>query len=181
MNKYWQYEIDLSGLVNSQETDKSLRVFKSANIYEIHPHQQRITELAHKIAQHKLKRWKQISNPEPSHEMIRTLMQDKTEECMAVLLLDCKHRVISFDEIFPWSISSATVHTRVLVKKALEHNAGAIILTHNHPSWNPEPSQADINITNRIGQAMDLIEVKLLDHFIVSTEGSTSMAELGLI
>jgi DNA repair protein RadC len=69
----------------------------------------------------------------------------------------------------------------VLVKKALEYNAGAIILAHNHPSGVPEPSQADISITKRIYEAMDLIEVKLLDHFVVSTEGVTSMAEQGLI
>jgi DNA repair protein RadC len=69
----------------------------------------------------------------------------------------------------------------VLVKKALEYNAGAIILAHNHPSGVPEPSRADISITKRIYEAMDLIEVKLLDHFVVSTEGVTSMAEQGLI
>jgi DNA repair protein RadC len=69
----------------------------------------------------------------------------------------------------------------VLVKKALEYNAGAIILAHNHPSGIPEPSRADISITKRIYEAMDLIEVKLLDHFVVSTEGVTSMAEQGLI
>ncbi|MFQ3245367.1 MAG: DNA repair protein RadC [Arenicella sp.] len=69
----------------------------------------------------------------------------------------------------------------MLVKKALEYNAGAIILAHNHPSGIPEPSRADISITKRIYEAMDLIEVKLLDHFVVSTEGVTSMAEQGLI
>jgi len=100
---------------------------------------------------------------------------------MAVLFLDTKHRIISFEELFKWSLDSATIHTRVLVKRVLAHNASAIILAHNHPSWVCEPSQADMSITQRIYEAMSLIEVRLLDHFVVSTEWIYSFAENGHI
>jgi len=94
----------------------------------------------------------------------------KQEEVMSVLFLDCRHRLISYEELFHGSVGSALVYTRVLVKRALAHNSSSIILAHNHPSGNPEPSQADKDITQRIKEAMSLIEVSLLDHLVVGVE-----------
>jgi len=94
----------------------------------------------------------------------------KQEEVMAVLFLDVRHRLIVFEELFHGSISSATVHIRVLVKRALKHNSASIILAHNHPSGECKPSSADREITHRIQQAMQLVEVQVLDHFVVGVE-----------
>lgn len=143
--------------------------------------QDKLLNLSNKIAQKQLEKGTQISSPKQSRASIRDLLQKKQEEVMSVLFLDNKHRVISFEELFPWSISSAVVYTRVLIKRALFHNAGALILAHNHPSGVCEPSRADINITQQISQAMSLIEVRLLDHFIVSVEWIYSFAENGQI
>ncbi len=96
---------------------------------------------------------------------------------MSVLFLDGRHRLISYEELFHGSIGSAVIHTRVLVKKALAHNSASIILAHNHPSGSPEPSRADVEITQRIKEAMSLIEVRLLDHLVVGVEGVYSFAE----
>lgn len=182
VNRDQQLELDFPWVMPSQATDEALQVLESSGGHQLHPkHQQRITALAHQIAHENLQRGKTMSSPEVCSEFIRTLLQDKAEECMAVLFLDCKHRVIAFEELFHGTIDQARVHIRVLVKRVLAHNAGALILAHNHPSGVTEPSQADIHLTEHITKAMWLIDVRLLDHFVVSTEGVTSLAERGLV
>lgn len=182
MNTHWQYEIDFPWITPAQETSEALQILETPNIYELHPHhQQRIIDLANKVARHNLQRGQLITNPSDSSTLIQSLLQERAEECMTILFMDTKHQVIAFEELFHWSVNQAAVYTRVLVKRTLEHNASAIILAHNHPSWTTEPSQADIQLTKRIKEAMDLIEVKLLDHFVVSTEGIASFAERGLV
>lgn len=102
-------------------------------------------------------------------------------EVFKVLLLDSQHRLIAAPDLFKGTIDSAAVYPREVLKVALENNAAAIIIAHNHPSGNPEPSQADILITEKIKTALDLINISLLDHFVVGTEGTVSMAERGII
>ena len=104
-------------------------------------------------------------------------------EVFAVIFLDNKHRVIKAEALFFGTIDAASVHPRVVVQKALEHNAAALIFSHNHPSGITEPSMADKRITETLKQALALIDIRVLDHVIVSPdpEASLSFAERGLI
>ncbi len=101
-------------------------------------------------------------------------------EHFAIMFLDNKHALIKFEIMFSGTIDSSSVYPREVVKRALELNASAIILSHNHPSGITEPSQADKNITNRLKSALDTIDVRILDHIIVGGD-CTSFAERGLI
>ena len=101
-------------------------------------------------------------------------------ELFAVLWLDNRHRVIAFEELFRGTIDGASVHPREVVRAAIDHNAAACIFAHNHPSGVEEPSQADLRITNRLKDALDLVDVRVLDHMIVG-DTMCSFAERGLL
>ena len=101
-------------------------------------------------------------------------------EVFSILFLDNKHGVIKYEEMFRGTVDSASVHPREVVKEALAYNACAVVLAHNHPSGNAEPSRADIAITAKLKDALELIDVKVLDHLIVGNE-VVSFAERGLI
>ena len=100
-------------------------------------------------------------------------------EVFACLYLDNQHRLLHFEELFRGTIDSASVYPREVVKQALYHNAAAVILAHNHPSGVAEPSQADIQITQRIQSALQLVDIRVLDHIIVGDGETTSLAQLG--
>jgi len=98
-----------------------------------------------------------------------------------VLFLDNRHRVISLDEMFNGTINGASVHPREIVKRALSHNAAAVILAHNHPSGVAEPSEADQHLTRKLSEALGLIDVRVLDHFVIGDGEAVSFAERGWI
>jgi DNA repair protein RadC len=102
-------------------------------------------------------------------------------EVFCCLYLDNRNRVIACEELFRGTIDGASVHPRAVVKRALIHNAAAIILAHNHPSGVAEPSQADELITRRLKQALALVDIRVLDHLIVADAVVESMAERGLL
>lgn len=102
-------------------------------------------------------------------------------EVFAILYLDGRHRALGFEELFHGGIDGAEVHPRIIVERALAHGAAAAIVGHNHPSGNPEPSAADRAVTLRIRQALALMDIRLLDHFVVGDGPATSMADRGLI
>ncbi len=120
-----------------------------------------------------------------SPEMVKTFCQyslaAKEHEVFGVIFLDNQHRVRATAELFMGTIDSASIYPREVVKHALAHNAAAIIFYHNHPSGTVEASQADRRITRRLIDALALVDIKVLDHFIVSFEGVTSFAEQGWI
>ena len=122
----------------------------------------------------------QICSPEATQEYLRLHLAHLEHEVFAVLWLDTRHRVLAFEELFRGTIDGASVHPRELVKSALQHNAAACIICHNHPSGMADPSNADRQITQRIKDALALIDVRTLDHVIVA-EYSYSFAEHGLI
>ena len=122
-----------------------------------------------------------LTSPEATQAYLRLQLGDRKAEVFGGLFLDNKHRVITMTEMFQGTIDGATVHPRVVVQQALEVNAAAIIFYHNHPSGVAEPSRADQAITTRLRDAMALVDVRVLDHFVVSSESSVSMAERGLI
>lgn len=120
-----------------------------------------------------------------SPDMVKTFCQHslvtKEHEVFGVIFLDNQHRVRSTAELFTGTIDAASVYPREVVKKALAENAAAIILYHNHPSGVAEPSQSDRRITRRLADALALVDIKVLDHFVVSFEDVVSFAERGWI
>ena len=120
-----------------------------------------------------------IKSPDESKDYVKLQLAERPYEVFACLFLDSRHRVIAFEELFRGTIDGCSVHPREVVKTALAHNAAAVILAHNHPSGNAEPSQADRRITERLRDALSLIDVRVLDHLIVGQE-VVSFAERGL-
>ena len=177
-----QYEIPMPESPESVACDWALYELEHQPPELLSPeHQQRILKLSDAIIKSKLKCGAPITDPGRAKEYLRLHLQARQEEVMAILFLNSKNHVIKFEELFKGTIDSALVYTRVLVKRALYHNAAACMMVHNHPSWNPEPSEADKQITQRVYEALSLIDVKLLDHFVVGVEGAVSMAEQGHI
>lgn len=138
-----------------------------------------ILTMAKQLSRKRLSKGRALENPQAVKDHLRTLLHDYEHEVFAVLLLDNQHKIIGFHELFRGTIDAASVYPREVVKLALKHNAAAMILTHNHPSGNPKPSQADINITQRLKEALALVDIRVLDHIIVGTDGSRSLAESG--
>ena len=122
-----------------------------------------------------------LTSPEASKEFLRLRLAPLEHEVFACLFLDNRHRVIAFETLFRGTIDGASVYPREVVKTALRHNAAAVIFSHNHPSGVAEPSRADEQITRRLKDALALIDVRVLDHIIVGTEGTISFAERGLL
>jgi len=99
----------------------------------------------------------------------------------AALFLDTRHRVVAFEELFQGTVDGAAVHPREVVKRALHHNAAATIIAHNHPSGVAEPSAEDERITERLRRALELVEVRLLDHFVIGDGTAVSLAQRGMV
>ncbi len=137
-------------------------------------------EMSRRFLRESLNREGPLNNPSEAKQYLLLKMRDYTKEVFACLYLDVKNRVIQFDELFSGTLHSAEVHPREIVKRALEHNAHAIILAHNHPSGDASPSQVDIELTQTLSKALLLIDIKVLDHLVVG-DTVQSLAELGHI
>lgn len=120
-----------------------------------------------------------LTDPAASARYLKSRLTGYPYEVFGCLFLDNRHRVIAFEELFRGSIDGASVHPREVVRRCLAHNAAAVILAHNHPSGVAEPSAADRAITLRLREALDLIEVRLLDHFVIGAGTPTSLAQRG--
>jgi len=141
---------------------------------------QAVIEMSRRFLSEKMQRGEAITNPKLVHQYLISRLRDYPYEVFSCLFLDNRHRIIQYEELFKGTIDGASVHPREVVRKAIEHNAAAIILAHNHPSGVSEPSQADMRITQKLTDALALIDVRVLDHFIVGDE-VTSFVEQGLI
>jgi DNA repair protein RadC len=119
--------------------------------------------------------------PGDAARYFRARLADLPHEVFSCLYLDTRHRLIRYEELFRGTIDGATVHPREVVKRALHHNAAAMIVGHNHPSGVAEPSESDRSITLKLARALDLVEIRLLDHLVVSRDGHVSLAERGWI
>jgi DNA repair protein RadC len=128
-----------------------------------------------------LQRGDALSSPDDTRRFLAARLRGYGHEVFAALFLDNRHRVIAFEELFSGTIDGASVHPREVVKRALAHNAAAVILAHNHPSGVAEPSRADESITRRLREALGVVEIRVLDHLIVGDGEITSLAERGLI
>ena len=120
-----------------------------------------------------------FTSPKQVEDYLSVQMRDYQREVFSVVLLDSRHQLLGYHELFHGTIDTTSVHPREVVKLALEKNAAAVIVAHNHPSGMAEPSDADIDITQRLKTALALIDIRLLDHFIIGKGDITSLANEG--
>ncbi len=142
---------------------------------------QAVLEMAKRHFQEILQRGNALTSPDITRAYLSAQLRGYTYEVFACLFLDNQHRVIQFEELFRGTIDGASVYPREIAKRALHHNAAAIIFAHNHPSGIAEPSQADQHITDKLKQALALFDIRVLDHFIIGDGLPYSFAEHGLL
>jgi len=142
---------------------------------------QAVLEMGRRHLESSLKHGDAFTDADNTMRYIKQRLRAYPHEVFACLYLDNQHRFLYFDELFRGTIDGASVYPREVVKAALKHNAAALILAHNHPSGVAEPSQADIHITKRIKSALDLVDIRVLDHIIVGDADVTSLAQRGCI
>lgn len=140
-----------------------------------------VLEMSRRYLEEEIKDRDLLTSPEATRAYLKTRLHKYTREVFACLFLDNRHRVIRFEELFQGTIDGASVHPREVVRRALEVNAAAVIFAHNHPSGVSEPSQADLRITQRLKDALALVDVRVLDHLIVGEGDAASLAEQGLL
>lgn len=122
-----------------------------------------------------------ISDPAATRQFLAHHYAGLQREVFSALFLDAQHRIIAFEDLAQGTIDAASVYPREVVKRALAHNAAALVFSHNHPSGTPEPSSADRVLTDRLRQALGLIDVRVLDHFVVGSTTAVSFAERGYL
>ncbi len=128
-----------------------------------------------------LQRGEALTDPAAAGRYFTQRLRHHPHEVFAALFLDTRHRALAFEELFRGTVDGAEVHPREVARRALAHNAAAVIVGHNHPSGNPEPSAADRAVTTRLKQALALIDIRLLDHFVVADGPPVSLAARGWV
>ena len=128
-----------------------------------------------------LDRGEALTDPPAAGRYFAQRLRGQPVEVFAALFLDTRHRALAFEELFRGTIDGAEVHPREVVRRALAHNAAAVIVGHNHPSGNPEPSAADRAVTAQLKQSLALVDVRLLDHFVIGDGAPSSMAARGWV
>lgn len=142
---------------------------------------QAVLEMSRRHLESTLSRGNALTDAETTKQYLQQRLRAYPHEVFACLFLDNKHRMIAFEELFRGTIDGANVYPREIVKQALAHNASAVIFAHNHPSGVAEPSQADYSITKRLQSALDLVDIRVLDHIVVGDGETVSFAEIGRI
>ena len=122
-----------------------------------------------------------IDSPEKTRQFLTLELAKEDTELFCVMFLDNRHRVIQFERMFRGTIDGCSVHPREVARACLQHNAAAVIIAHNHPSGEPEPSRADIALTKRLVEALALLDIRVLDHIVIGGTTHVSFAERGLI
>lgn len=140
-----------------------------------------VRELARRYFEETLPAGEAIRSPADTETFLLARLRDRPHEVFCCLYLDNRHRVLCFDELFRGTIDGTSVYPREVVKQALKANAAAVILAHNHPSGVAEPSAADERITRRVRAALELVDIRLLDHLIIGDGISTSLASRGML
>jgi DNA repair protein RadC len=142
---------------------------------------QAVIELSRRALHEEMQRGDALNSPHVVRNYLQLLLAGRHQEVFVVLFLDTQHRVIASEELFQGTLGQASVYPREVVKRALANNAAAVIFAHNHPSGVAEPSAADERLTATLKQALALVEVRVLDHFIVAMGTTISFAERGLL
>jgi len=168
---------------------QSLHVLNQSSIGEFSQHYKIGIELSCKLAAclelgtrhwvEPLQRGQCMNDPQQVRNWLRTQLRDRSREVFACLFLDTRHRLICYEELFEGSVDCAEVYPRIILQQGLRHHAAAVLFVHNHPSGHPEPSAADHALTARLKQALNLVDIRVLDHFIVANNETTSFAERG--
>jgi DNA repair protein RadC len=138
-------------------------------------------ELARRIAREELRRRDVLTSPEAVRDYLRLTLSALPHEAFVGLFLDSQHRLLAAEELFRGTLAQTSVYPREVVKAALAHNAAAVIFAHNHPSGIAEPSRADELLTQALKQALSLVDIRTLDHFVVAGTQVVSFAERGLL
>ncbi|MBZ6971721.1 DNA repair protein RadC [Klebsiella grimontii] len=138
-----------------------------------------LIERARRLLSTAVRRGRMLTSPDEVRDFLLFTLALREQEVFGVLLLDNRNRVLLWRELFYGTLNQTAVYPREVVKLALQHNAAAVILVHNHPSGHPDASEADIALTRRLKQALALIDVRIPDHFIVAGDHMVSMAERG--
>jgi DNA repair protein RadC len=169
----------------------SLRALLQANLEEFSrqpglgpakfAHLQAVLEMARRHLHEELSQGNALTSPDLTRNFLAAQLRGYPHEVFACLFLDNQHRVLRFQELFHGTLNGASVYPREVVKHALAVNAAAVILAHNHPSGLNQPSETDRQITQRLKQALDLIDIRVLDHFIIGEGRAFSFAEHGLL
>lgn len=158
----------LHNLLNANQTDfcraKGLGQAKYVQL-------KAVLEMSRRHFQSSLEKGDAFTSPEKVAQFLAHELAHQTRERFGVLFLDQQHQLIAFDILFEGTINQAEVHAREVAVAALQHHAAALIITHNHPSGDPSPSRADITLTESLCQALNLIEVRILDHIIIGDKG----------
>ena len=142
---------------------------------------QAVLEMARRHLGETLQRAAPRTDPAGTRRYLIAQLRDRSHEVFCCLYLDNRHRVIAFEELFQGTLDGASVHPREVLRKVLAHNAAAVIFAHNHPSGVAEPSDADRRLTQRLKDALALVDVRVLDHFVVGDGEAASFAERGLL
>ena len=140
---------------------------------------QSVLEMSRRALHEQLKERDTFSNPAAVRDFLQLRLRGLKHEEFHGLFLDNGHKLIAAETLFKGSLAEIRVYPRELARRAMEHNAAALIIAHNHPSGSPEPSPADLLLTRQLQHALELLDVKLLDHFIVAAHRVVSLAELG--
>ncbi len=138
-------------------------------------------EITRRYLTEALKKGQVISDPATTRLYVMSQLRAYEQEVFSCLFLDSQHRLICYEELFFGTIDGASVHPREVLKRALAHNAAAVIFAHNHPSGVAEPSEADRRITERLQSALSLVDIRVLDHLVVGDTAVVSFAETGLL
>lgn len=140
---------------------------------------QAVLEMARRHLAEELQQADALTSPDLTRRYLLAQLRDRDHEVFACLFLDNQHRVLKYQELFSGTIDGAAVYPREVLKQALAHGAAAVILAHNHPSGVAEPSQADRAITERLKQALALVDIRVLDHLVIGDGYAVSFAERG--
>ena len=143
--------------------------------------QDQTIQRALRILEERIRHGDALASPAAVRDYLRLLLHDREHEVFVCVFLDAQQRVIACDELFRGTLAQTSVYPREVVKAALAHNAAAVIFTHNHPSGVAEPSRADELLTQALKQALALVDIRTLDHFVVAGGQLVSFAERGLI
>ena len=142
---------------------------------------QAVQEMARRALNEEMKSGDALNSPGAVRDFLQLLLRGRAQEVFMVIFLDAQHRVLASEELFHDTLTQTSVYPREVVKRALHHNAAAVIFAHNHPSGVAEPSQSDRLLTDALKQALALVDVRVLDHFIIAGTGCLSFAERGMV
>jgi DNA repair protein RadC len=140
-----------------------------------------VMEMARRALAQRLQERPVLDSPARMGDYLRLRLGQLSHEVFAVLFLDAQHKLITLEELFRGTLSQTSVYPREVVLRALHHHAAAVVLAHNHPSGQPEPSSADVALTRTLMAALGLVDVRVLDHIVVTAQSTLSMAERGLM